>query len=118
LQNGVSQQDSDAPADEEIFGSSMDCSEKLQRSTMTEAEDPNGTISGDSNCTISSECDITVIHVPVTRDTDARITKDVEDNGGTPIVESDKKDYGLEGKDSRDGSDSGVEGCAAELPRV
>lgn len=62
----------------------------------------------DANSTINSDCNITVIHV-----TDCEAAKsDAALNGDN------RKDYANEGKDSKDGSDSGVEGCAVEVPRV
>ncbi|XP_029036439.1 uncharacterized protein LOC114872879 isoform X3 [Osmia bicornis bicornis] len=62
----------------------------------------------DANSTINSDCNITVIHV-----TDSEAAKsDAALNGDN------RKDYANEGKDSKDGSDSGVEGCAVEVPRV
>ena len=75
-------------------------------------------LNNESNCTIdstlNSECNITVIHVtlPPTKDGDE------EGTTTTPLAENDKKDYTGEGKDSKDGSDSGVEGCAVEPLRV
>lgn len=62
----------------------------------------------DPDSTMNSDCNITVIHV----------TESTEANKPDPALNSDKKDYTGEGKDSKDGSDSGVEGCAAEVPRV
>ncbi|XP_076392554.1 microtubule-binding protein cornetto isoform X2 [Megachile rotundata] len=62
----------------------------------------------DANSTINSECNITVIHV-----TDSETAKSEGALNG-----DNRKDYGNEGKDSKDGSDSGVEGCATEVPRV
>ena len=54
----------------------------------------------DPNLTMNSECNITVIHISESQ------------NGKT-------NDKSLaENKDSKDGSDSGVEGCATEVPRV
>lgn len=55
----------------------------------------------DSNLTMnSSECNITVIHVSELE------SRKVSEKSHA------------ENKDSKDGSDSGVEGCAAETPRV
>ncbi|XP_016906819.1 uncharacterized protein LOC107994418 isoform X9 [Apis cerana] len=62
----------------------------------------------DPDSTMNSDCNITVIHV----------TESTEANKPDPALNNDKKDYTGEGKDSKDGSDSGVEGCAAEVPRV
>lgn len=62
----------------------------------------------DLDATMNSDCNITVIHVtgsPETPKPDSTLTND-------------RKDYTGEGKDSKDGSDSGVEGCATEVPRV
>ncbi|KYN36920.1 hypothetical protein ALC56_08711 [Trachymyrmex septentrionalis] len=54
----------------------------------------------DPDLTMNSECNITVIHISESQ------------NGKT-------NDKSLaENKDSKDGSDSGVEGCATEVPRV
>ncbi|XP_012254805.2 uncharacterized protein LOC105685366 [Athalia rosae] len=55
-------------------------------------DDPNGTM--------NSDCNVTVIHI-------------APESG-----ESGAKEFPGDGKDSKDGSDSGVEGCAAEPPRV
>jgi len=54
----------------------------------------------DPDLTMNSECNITVIHI-----TESQNTKVNEKS----LVEN---------KDSKDGSDSGVEGCATEVPRV
>lgn len=54
----------------------------------------------DPNLTMNSECNITVIHI-----TESENSKVSEKSLG-------------ENKDSKDGSDSGVEGCATEIPRV
>lgn len=54
----------------------------------------------DPNLTVNSECNITVIHV-----------SELESRKAS------EKSH-TENKDSKDGSDSGVEGCAAETPRV
>ncbi|XP_012233905.1 uro-adherence factor A [Linepithema humile] len=54
----------------------------------------------DSNLTMNSECNITVIHV-----------SELES------CKASEKSH-AENKDSKDGSDSGVEGCATETPRV
>ncbi|XP_026296563.1 uncharacterized protein LOC408839 isoform X7 [Apis mellifera] len=64
----------------------------------------------DPDSTMNSDCNITVIHV----------TAESTEAGKPdhPALSNDKKDYTGEGKDSKDGSDSGVEGCAAEVPRV
>ncbi|CAK9808561.1 hypothetical protein ANTPLA_LOCUS5822 [Anthophora plagiata] len=60
----------------------------------------------DPDATINSDCNITVIHV------------DPEASKPDATLNNDRKDYTGEGKDSKDGSDSGVEGCATEVPRV
>ena len=62
----------------------------------------------DPDATMNSDCNITVIHVTGSSETAKADT----------TLNNDRKDYGGEGKDSKDGSDSGVEGCAAEVPRV
>lgn len=64
----------------------------------------------DPDSTMNSDCNITVIHV----------TAESTEAGKPdhPALSNDKKDYTGEGKDSKDGSDSGVEGCATEVPRV
>ena len=62
----------------------------------------------DPDATMNSDCNITVIHV----------TGSTEPAKTDTTLNNDRKDYGGEGKDSKDGSDSGVEGCAAEVPRV
>lgn len=54
----------------------------------------------DLDLTMNSECNITVIHITESQ------------NGKT-----NEKSL-AENKDSKDGSDSGVEGCATEVPRV
>jgi hypothetical protein len=54
----------------------------------------------DPDLTMNSECNITVIHI-----TESQSNK-TSDKSLT------------ENKDSKDGSDSGVEGCATEVPRV
>lgn len=51
----------------------------------------------DPDLTMNSECNITVIHITENKTNE----KSLGDN-----------------KDSKDGSDSGVEGCAAEVPEV
>lgn len=53
----------------------------------------------DLDLTMNSECNITVIHI--TESKSATNEKALAEN-----------------KDSKDGSDSGVEGCATEVPRV
>jgi len=54
----------------------------------------------DPDLTINSECNITVIHITESQNTKVN-EKSLAEN-----------------KDSKDGSDSGVEGCATEVPRV
>lgn len=54
----------------------------------------------DPDLTMNSECNITVIHI-------------TESQSGKTSEKSLS-----ENKDSKDGSDSGVEGCATEVPRV
>lgn len=54
----------------------------------------------DPDLTMNSECNITVIHITESQNRKA-----------------DDKSL-AENKDSKDGSDSGVEGCATEAPRV
>ncbi|XP_026674301.1 uncharacterized protein LOC108631017 isoform X2 [Ceratina calcarata] len=61
----------------------------------------------DLDGTMNSECNVTVIHVT---------SETVKPTDST--VNNDRKDYASEGKDSKDGSDSGVEGCTVEVPRV
>lgn len=62
----------------------------------------------DMDSTINSDCNITVIHV----------TQSPEATKSDSTLNNERKDYTGEGKDSKDGSDSGVEGCATEVPRV
>ncbi|XP_050590549.1 uncharacterized protein LOC126922214 isoform X7 [Bombus affinis] len=62
----------------------------------------------DMDSTINSDCNITVIHV----------TESSEATKPDATLNNERKDYTGEGKDSKDGSDSGVEGCATEVPRV
>ncbi|XP_050486436.1 uncharacterized protein LOC126871556 isoform X3 [Bombus huntii] len=62
----------------------------------------------DMDSTINSDCNITVIHV----------TESSEATKSDSTLNNERKDYTGEGKDSKDGSDSGVEGCATEVPRV
>lgn len=54
----------------------------------------------DPDLTMNSECNITVIHITQSQNNKAN-DKSLAEN-----------------KDSKDGSDSGVEGCATEVPRV
>ncbi|XP_011878253.1 PREDICTED: uncharacterized protein LOC105567749 isoform X2 [Vollenhovia emeryi] len=54
----------------------------------------------DADLTMNSECNITVIHITESQNNKAN-DKSLAEN-----------------KDSKDGSDSGVEGCATEVPRV
>ncbi|CAL7949570.1 unnamed protein product [Xylocopa violacea] len=63
---------------------------------------------GELDTTVNSECNITVIHV----------TESTEESKPDPALNGDRKDYAGEGKDSKDGSDSGVEGCTTEVPRA
>ncbi|KAG7203322.1 hypothetical protein KM043_010410 [Ampulex compressa] len=65
-------------------------------------EDPDGTM--------NSDCNITVIHVTESESHKANQT--------LTTLSNERKDYSGESKDSKDGSDSGVEGCATEVPRV
>ena len=75
---------------------------------------------------MNSDCNITVIHVPLkannnndSASSDVKYEDDINNtNLTTTAIELDKKDYSNDGKDSKDGSDSGVEGCAIEVPRV
>ncbi|XP_076166372.1 microtubule-binding protein cornetto isoform X2 [Ptiloglossa arizonensis] len=87
----VARQDSGVP--EDLASPVGDTSKLLNE------EDPDGTM--------NSDCNITVIHV-----TESQSHKADQSLG------CDRKDYAGEGKDSKDGSDSGVEGCATEVPRV
>ncbi|XP_015602230.1 uncharacterized protein LOC107271123 isoform X2 [Cephus cinctus] len=64
----------------------------------------------DPNETIDSDCNITVIHV-------ASSTENHKENE-VLMPGNERKDFVGESKDSKDGSDSGVEGCATEVPRV
>lgn len=57
---------------------------------------------------MNSDCNITVIHV-----SELKLSKEKD---AISALENEKKD--LESKESKDGSDSGVEGCATEIPRV
>ncbi|XP_076637611.1 microtubule-binding protein cornetto isoform X2 [Colletes latitarsis] len=88
--HNVARQDSGVPED---LASPVGDTSKL-----LDEEDPDGTMN-------SSDCNITVIHV-------------TESESHKADESSDRKDYAVEGKDSKDGSDSGVEGCATEVPRV
>ncbi|XP_076657535.1 microtubule-binding protein cornetto isoform X2 [Halictus rubicundus] len=88
----VARQDSGVPEDL--------ASPLVDTSTLLNEEDPDGTM--------NSDCNITVIHV-----TDFEAHKAEQ-----TTLSVDRKDYAAEGKDSKDGSDSGVEGCATEVPRV
>lgn len=54
----------------------------------------------DPDLTMNSDCNITVIHITESQNNKAN-DKSLTEN-----------------KDSKDGSDSGVEGCATEVPRV
>ncbi|XP_054010899.1 uncharacterized protein LOC128893729 isoform X2 [Hylaeus anthracinus] len=87
----VARQDSGVP--EELVSPVGDTSK------LMDEDDPNGTM--------NSDCNITVIHVT-----------ESESHKADETLASDRKDYATEGKDSKDGSDSGVEGCATEVPRV
>ncbi|XP_076666121.1 microtubule-binding protein cornetto isoform X2 [Andrena cerasifolii] len=87
----VARQDSGVP--EDLASPVGDTSKLLSE------EDPDGTM--------NSDCNITVIHVT-----------ESESRKADQPLNGDRKDYGGEGKDSKDGSDSGVEGCATEVPRV
>ncbi|XP_053985755.1 myosin-13 isoform X1 [Hylaeus volcanicus] len=87
----VARQDSGVP--EELVSPVGDTSK------LMDEDDPNGTM--------NSDCNITVIHVT-----------ESESRKADETLASDRKDYATEGKDSKDGSDSGVEGCATEVPRV
>lgn len=57
--------------------------------------------------TINSDCNITVIDVNEMK---------LKEKAAVPVLEKEKKDS--ESKDSKDGSDSGVEVCVTEIPRV
>nr|XP_031833905.1 uncharacterized protein LOC116427557 isoform X5 [Nomia melanderi] len=87
----VARQDSGVP--EDLASPLVDASNLLNE------EDLDGTM--------NSDCNITVIHVT-----------ESEGHKSEQTLSVDRKDYGAEGKDSKDGSDSGVEGCATEVPRV
>lgn len=87
----VARQDSGVP--EDLASPVGDTSQLLAE------EDPDGTM--------NSDCNITVIHVT-----------ESESHKPDSTLNNDRKDYASEGKDSKDGSDSGVEGCATEVPRV
>lgn len=87
----VARQDSGVP--EDLASPLVDASNLLNE------EDLDGTM--------NSDCNITVIHVT-----------ESEGHKSEQTLSADRKDYGAEGKDSKDGSDSGVEGCATEVPRV
>lgn len=67
-------------------------------SPINETQPLNG--EEDPDLTMNSECNITVIHITESQ------------NGKT-----NEKSL-TENKDSKDGSDSGVEGCTSEVPRV
>ena len=97
-QNTMSYQEPDVP-------------EEMNASTLN--------VSDDFDNTMNSECNITVIHVPLANGSNDNATKDDDSGGGgrqegMSIVENEKKDYSADSKDSKDGSDSGVEGCAVE----
>lgn len=82
-----------------------------------EAEDQED----DPNGTINSDCNITVIHVTSGKDEpiiDNNETNDFLLTRESQEAEANSRDFTPESKDSKDGSDSGVEGCANELPRV
>ncbi|XP_023247441.1 uncharacterized protein LOC106635865 isoform X2 [Copidosoma floridanum] len=99
----VSRQDSGMPAEEE--------EEEEERLV-----EPKGASLDGSDAMNDSECNVTVIHVVNVASAGSGANIPVEDETtGTPVADNDKKDYPGEGKD---GSDSGVEGCAAEPPRV
>nr|XP_050866895.1 uncharacterized protein LOC127071551 isoform X2 [Vespula vulgaris] len=68
----------------------------------------------DPDCTMNSDCNITVIHVTESENRN----KEEDRSSSTSLVNVDRKEYTGESKDSKDGSDSGVEGCATEVPRV
>ncbi|KAI4481341.1 hypothetical protein M0804_009461 [Polistes exclamans] len=68
----------------------------------------------DPNSTMNSDCNITVIHVT---ESETR-NKEEDRSSSTSLATVDRKEYTGESKDSKDGSDSGVEGCATEVPRV
>lgn len=70
-------------------------------------------IEDDPDGTMNSDCNITVIHVVPESEQSVKDNDESLQNTGT-----DNKDFPGESKDSKDGSDSGVEGCATELPRV
>ncbi|CAB0036763.1 unnamed protein product [Trichogramma brassicae] len=108
----------DEPLDSSINASKFDATINGNESNTTINE---------SNCTFNSECNITVIHVPLlatvvaVADDEGVDNKEGSNSGsedvvGTPITTC--KDFPNEGKDSKDGSDSGVEGCAVEPNRV
>lgn len=65
-------------------------------SPINEAQTLNG--DEDPDLTMNSECNITVIHITESQKTNEKSL--------------------AENKDSKDGSDSGVEGCTTEVPRV
>ena len=102
----VSRQDSGVPEDM--------ASPKEFLEVNEEEEDPNGTI--------NSECNITVIHVTTGNFGNIGCQEAVnEDLSGVQEVqenEGSSRDFTPESKDSKDGSDSGVDGCVNELPRV
>nr|XP_033328103.1 uncharacterized protein LOC117221333 isoform X1 [Megalopta genalis] len=87
----VARQDSGVPEDL--------ASPLVDTSALLNEEDPDGTM--------NSDCNITVIHVT-----------ESEAHKTDQTLSVDRKDYAGEGKDSKDGSDSGVEGCATEVPRA
>ncbi|XP_078034648.1 microtubule-binding protein cornetto isoform X1 [Augochlora pura] len=87
----VARQDSGVPEDL--------ASPLVDTSALLNEEDPDGTM--------NSDCNITVIHVT-----------ESEAHKSDQTLSVDRKDYAGEGKDSKDGSDSGVEGCATEVPRA
>ncbi|XP_014231812.1 uncharacterized protein LOC106655771 isoform X1 [Trichogramma pretiosum] len=108
----------DEPLDSSINASKFDATINGNESNTTINE---------SNCTFNSECNVTVIHVPLlatvvaVADDEGVDNKEGSNSGsedvvGTPITTC--KDFPNEGKDSKDGSDSGVEGCAVEPNRV
>ncbi|KAK2583526.1 hypothetical protein KPH14_009482 [Odynerus spinipes] len=96
MQN-VARQDSGVP--EDLASPICDANKSLND------EDPDGTM--------NSDCNITVIHV-----TELEARKEESRSLSTSLANVERKEYTGESKDSKDGSDSGVEGCATEVPRV
>ncbi|XP_066587351.1 serine-rich adhesin for platelets [Prorops nasuta] len=73
---------------------------------LASPENPANTTDEDPNNTTNSDCNITVIHI-------TEFEKYKNEQLGI-IAETKKDNYSNDNKDSKDGSDSGVEGCNTE----